>query len=137
MYNKILKYSHKLRQKTISSIENQMLACGHFAIYCKSNTQEVPFLSFYLCCYANIITPTVNLRNWSTAWWGWEEQWAKSSFLQIATFPAALDCDSLWAQRQPQCWRRGCKVIQEDPIPSSLLLVTPVVNCAPEHLFSS
>lgn len=34
-----------------------MLDCGHFAVSCNSDTQQVPFLSFYLCCYANIINP--------------------------------------------------------------------------------
>lgn len=72
------------KTETTHTIQSQILPCGPFAVYCGRDTQQVPFLSFYLCCCANIIILTVNLEKWSTVWWGWEDQWAKFSFLQIA-----------------------------------------------------
>lgn len=102
-----------------------MLSCGPFAVYCSRDTQQVPFLSFYLCCCANIIILTVNLEEWSAVWWGWEDQWAKFSFLQIA----ALELFSCWVRlcvpvswRQPQCWQRDCTVTEAHRVPSSVLL---------------
>lgn len=96
------------KTETTHAIQSQIfLPCGPFAVYCGRDTQQVPFLSFYLCCCANIIILTVNLEKWSTVWWGWEDQWAKFSFLQIAALELCscrvrLCVPVSW--RQPHCW---------------------------------
>lgn len=124
------------KTETTHTIHSQMLPSGPFSVHCGRGTQQVPFLSFYLCCDANIIILTVNLEKWSSVRWIWKGQWAKFSFLQIAALElfswlVRLCVPVSW--RQPQCWRRDCTVTEA----KLHVVITPVDNCAPEHLLFS